>query len=391
MTHFEPGAFRERYTAFLRPDRVLLTGHSHQAWPDVALTAQQHYFDDAAEYVDTKWERAVLPAADTVRQGVLHRMGFPDTDALAFGQSTHELVFRLLSCFKWDRALRVVTTTSEFHSLHRQLNRLHQEGVDVVFVDARDRTSLPERLHAALTPGTTLLALSAVFFEDAYVLPELAGLLERAGQVGAHVLVDAYHAFNVVPLELGPAGDKAFVVAGGYKYAQFGEGVCWMRIPSDTQLQPVYTGWFADFDALDAPRNHQVHYGAGGQRFAGSTFDGSALYRANAVLTHFAEFGLDGPQLRAISLKQTGLLMDHLAQTGALDVAPLVTPRNPSRRGGFVALRHAQAAQAVPRLRSQGVWADARADLLRLGPAPYVTDAEITHAANTVAKVLRAL
>ena len=39
-------ALRSHYTAFVRPDRVLLTGHSHQAWPDVARAALLECFDD---------------------------------------------------------------------------------------------------------------------------------------------------------------------------------------------------------------------------------------------------------------------------------------------------------------------------------------------------------
>ena len=34
---------------------VLLTGHSHQAWPDVAFDAQKQAWLDAAEQVDDKW------------------------------------------------------------------------------------------------------------------------------------------------------------------------------------------------------------------------------------------------------------------------------------------------------------------------------------------------
>ena len=42
----------------------------------------------------------------------------------------------------------------------------------------------------------------------------------------------------------------AFVVGGGYKYCQLGEGNCFLRIPPDTDLRPVVTGWFSEFTAL---------------------------------------------------------------------------------------------------------------------------------------------
>ena len=42
----------------------------------------------------------------------------------------------------------------------------------------------------------------------------------------------------------------AFVVGGGYKYCQLGEGNCFLRIPAGTELRPIVTGWFSEFTAL---------------------------------------------------------------------------------------------------------------------------------------------
>lgn len=380
----EIDTLRASYSAFLRPGRTLLTGHSHQAWPDVAREAQATYFDESAGWVDDKWGEAIFPRIERVSRKILERMGFPDNDALAFGRSTHELVFRLLTCLRWAERPRVVATTSEFHSLYRQLTRLEEEGVEVVWVDGWPRATLAERLLAAIDERTALVAVSAVFFEDSFVLPELGAIVERAAACGAIPLVDAYHAFNVVPIDLGPAAEQAFITSGGYKYAQFGEGICWLRVPPGCQLRPVYTGWFADFAALGHERGRgPVSYGPGGERFAGATFDPTPFYRAEAVLKHFDSFGLDVPTLRRISLGQTERLIEALR--GSVEV---VSPLEPARRGGFVSLRVPQAERAVRALRERGVLVDARGDLLRLGPAPYSTDEELLAGAAAVREVI---
>jgi selenocysteine lyase/cysteine desulfurase len=220
-----------------------------------------------------------------------------------------------------------------------------------------------------------MLALSAVLFEDAYVVPRLGEILACAAEVGAIPLVDAYHAFNVVPIDWGPAKPALFVAAGGYKYAAFGEGVCWLRIPAGCALRPVDTGWFADFGSLAAADGDAVAYGPGGARFAGATFDPTAFYRAGAALAHWDRFGLTVPRLRAISLRQTDRILTHLDEAGL--GAAIVTARDPERRGGFVAVRTPRASDVVARLRARGVFVDARRDLLRLGPAPYLIDDEI--------------
>jgi kynureninase len=196
-------------------------------------------------------------------------------------------------------------------------------------------------------------------------------------------LVDAYHAFNAVPITWGAARDQLFVCAGGYKYAGFGNGLCWLRLPTECALRPVYTGWFADFAALAEPRNDQpVAYGAGGMRFAGATFDASALYRARAVLAHWDRFGLDVAALRASYSAQTRRIIERLG-----DRVELVSPRDDARRGAFVTLRHARAGEVVQRLKARGVWTDSRGQLLRIGPAPYLLDDEIDIGVDAVIDV----
>jgi selenocysteine lyase/cysteine desulfurase len=385
MTSLDLDRLRSAYAAFLgeHPGRVLLTGHSHQAWPDVARRAMAEYFDDSARLVDDKWGDAVFPRLERVGRGVLERLGFATSDAVAFGRSTHELVYRLLSCLPRDA--RVVTTTGEFHSLYRQLRRLEEDGLRVTWASAAPRDGLVDRLLDAIVPGVHLVAVSAVLFEDAYVLPRLGEVIARAVTVGALPLVDAYHAFNVVPLSWGEAQAEVFAVAGGYKYAAFGEGVCFMRLPA-RELRPAYTGWFADFAALERPRGSGLTtYGAGGMQFAGATFDACSFYRAAAVLDHWEAFGLDVPALREISLRQTTRIREQLLAAG-LDV---VASADPERRGGFVAVRVAEAAELVRSLRARDVWVDARGDLLRLGPAPYLTDEEIDRGVSAVVELAK--
>ncbi|MCS6798152.1 MAG: aminotransferase class V-fold PLP-dependent enzyme [Myxococcota bacterium] len=368
----DPAALRPHYRAFLRPGRILLTGHSHQAWPDVARDGLSRAFEIAAEHVDDKWEHA-FAAARGVREAITDRIG-GHPDQYALGASTHELVVRLLSALDLRSRPRIVTSSGEFHSLDRQLRRLVEAGLEVRFVPASPVETLAERVAAELDARTALVALSTVLFETGAIVPALDAVREAAARHGVTVLFDAYHAFNVVPFRVDD-WPEAFVVAGGYKYAQWGEGVCFLRVPPQCELRPLVTGWFADFETLEAPRgNGGVGYGRrGAERFAGATYDPSSHLRAVAVAEFFRAQRLDVPRLRALSLRQTGRLLDRLREAG-FEVA---TPAEPDRRGGFVAVRVDDAARLVRALREQGVFADARGPLLRLGPAPYVTDDEI--------------
>lgn len=380
----DPRALRPFYSRFLRDGRVLLTGHSHQAWPDVAREGLFECFDDAALHVDDKWARAE-EAAEAVRRAVAERVGC-EADEVALGASTHELVTRFLSALDLRRRRHVVTTAGEFHSMQRQLARLAEEGVEVTFVAVDPLDSLGERLAAAVRDDTAALMASTVLFETSAIVPGLEVAVRAAQRHGAEVLLDAYHAFGVVPFRVGDYGpDPIYVTGGGYKYAQWGEGACFLRVPRGSALRPVYTGWFSDFASLAERRGEHVAYGSRpADRFAGSTYDPASHYRARAVIRFFEEQGLGVERLRALSLRQTERILD------GLEGLRVRTPREPDRRGGFVAVGLDRASEIVRALRARGIYADARGPTLRLGPAPYVTDDEIDRALEALRSLARA-
>ena len=364
------------YSRFRVTERVLLTGHSHQAWPDVGFEAQQRAWLDAAELVDDKWERAAEQAAK-VRAGFARLLG-DSLDNIALGQNTHELVTRWLSALPIRERRRIVTTTGEFHTIRRQLDRLAEEEIEVVKVPARPALNLAERVAREIDDRTLAVMMSSVLFETAEIVPGLDRVGTACAMHGASVLIDAYHHLNVVPFDVRAMGlDAAFITGGGYKYCQLGEGNCFLRVPPDTHLRPVLTGWFAEFDSLDAAGSGVVTYAPGASAFAGATYDPTSHYRAASVFDFHATHGLIPDRLREISLHQVGLLADAFA---ALDVEPSIAHAEDipaERRAGFLAIHTPRASELVRALRLEAVFADARGDILRLGPAPYLNDDQI--------------
>ena len=389
----DPRALRAHYRQFLSVPpgasrRILLTGHSHQAWPDVARAGQDQAFLDAATHVDDKWSR-VFAIQDELRAYIAERIG-ARAQEIAFASNTHEVVTRFLSALDLRRRPHLVTTTGEFHSMDRQLRRLAEEGVEVTWVDAAPADTLAERLAAEVRDSTAAFLVSSVLFETSTIVPGLAVVTERARASGARVLVDAYHAWHVVPFTLAEiGGDDVFVVAGGYKYAQWGEGTCFLRVPPGGALRPVYTGWYAGFGELDAHRDRARKVGYevdGAVAFAGSTFDPASFYRAVAVTRFARAEGLDLARLRALSTAQTSRIIE-----AALELRlAIASPLDAARRGGFVAIETHHAAPIVTELRREGIYVDARGPMLRLGPAPYVTDDEIDTAMAIIAGIVRA-
>ncbi len=182
------------------------------------------------------------------------------------------------------------------------------------------------------------------------------------------------------------------MVGGGYKYCQLGEGNCFLRLPPGCALRPAITGWFAEFDALAEAGSGKVAYSEGPWRFAGSTYDPTSHYRAAEVFDFFAEQGLGVELLREVSQHQVGRLA---AGFDDLDLPPEIVDRDRSlplaRLGGFLALRSPFAAELEAALCERGVRTDHRAHVLRLGPAPYLSDAQLDEALAALAEVVRSL
>ena len=344
-------------------------------------------FDDAAALVDAKWERA-FAKADRVRAGYRTLIGDPVAE-IAFGASTHELVLRFLSALPLRRHTRLVTTDGEFHTLRRQLGRLAEEGTEVVRVPARPVEDLAARLDAAIDARTAAVLVSSVLFEDARIVPGLEELGAACAGREVELLIDAYHALGTLPFR---APSQAWVVGGGYKYLQLGEGNCFLRIPEHAwDWRPVITGWYAEFPFLaeDAGCDARIRFAHGAEAFAGSTYDPTSHYRAARVMEFFAEHGLTPEVLRESYQSQLAVLAGAFDRLGASKEVVSRDRDTPlDRFGGFLALRAPRAGELQAGLANRGVRTDHRGEFLRFGPAPYLSDEQLEEAMHRFGQVL---
>jgi kynureninase len=375
-----PEELAKHYTAFRVSERLLLTGHSHQAWPDVGREGVAEAWDDAARLTDEKWERA-LEKAERVRDGFRLLLG-ESSGEIALDQNTFGLILRFLSALDVRRRPRLVTTDGEFHTLRRLMARLAEEELlDVAVVPARPAETLAERLAAEADSRTSAVLVSAVLFEDSRIVPKLDELARACAETGVELVVDVYHALGALPYRLVEQRlESAWVVGGGYKYLQLGEGNCFLRLPPQAdELRPAFTGWYAEFAELAAPHEPgAVEYPTGGMRFAGATYDPTSHYRAARVFAFFQEQGLTHQALRERYLRQTSLLAQIVGADESRD-----------QFGGFIALEVPGAEDVSRRLAEEGVMTDARGRYLRLGPAPYLTDAQLEDAGRRVQLALK--
>lgn len=369
-----------------RPSASLhVAAHSHHPWPDVSFVGQRDAWRDAARLLDKKWDRVFKTVIPAAQRHIAKVLGLPDPATIAFGPNTHSFVLRLLSCFPAGKPVRILTTASEFMSASRQIARLEEDGLVVVTRVATEPFATFETrfCEAAARGGFDLVFFSQVFFDSSFAVRDLKRIVDAVREPETFVVIDGYHGFMAVPTDLSVIADRAFYLAGGYKYAMAGEGVCFLHCPPGYGMRPRDTGWYAGFETLEGGST-TVSYSDDGARFFGATFDVSGLYRFNAVQEWLVREGWTVPKMLAHVRGVERVFVDALGSSGGpLKASMLVVP-DEAMRGRFLAFRTPEAGEIVARLREKNVIADSRGDRLRFGFSIY-------HAADDARRVIEAI
>ncbi len=346
--------------------------HSHHPWPDVTFEAQQQAWRDAARRLDHKWDHiftVIIPAA---QRHIARQLNLPDPRTITFGPNTHSFVLRILSCFPAGKPVRLLTTSSEFHSFSRQLARLEEDGVvEATRIATEPFDTFEARFAEASENGQyDLVYVSQVFFDSGFRVRDLERILRAVRTPETFIVIDGYHGFMAVPTDVRVIGDRAFYLAGGYKYAMAGEGVCFLHSPPGYGMRPRDTGWYAGFSALEKG-NAGVPYAQDGSRFLGATFDVSGLYRFNAVQDWLARENKNVANMLAhVRAVERAFLADLDKMDGPVRSTDLMI-LDEETRGRFLTFRTPNAGVITAALAAQNIIVDYRGDRLRIGFGIY--------------------
>lgn len=379
---------KNEYREFL-PGILHFAAHSHHPRPLVTLGATMQCWDDAAATLDSKWDHIFGSVVPEAQRNVAELLSYDYPSHIAFAPNTHELVARILSSFDPHKPLRILTTTSEFHSFTRQMNRLRERGnVSVTQVGVLpDYKSFPSRFVEEASQGEyDLIFFSHVFFDSGFRIKQnkLRKMVEEiAEKSDATIVIDGYHGFCAVPTILQGIQHRVFYLAGGYKYAQWGEGACFLAIPKGCTLRPENTGWFAEYGALssDSAPTDVTRYSDDGFRFWGSTFDPAGLYRLIAVTEWLREKNIDIQMIRTHVEKLQWRfldLIDHY-ETTMINKQSLVI-KSDLDRGNFLSFDLGSGDKAATferALREHGVVVDSRGPYLRIGFGMYQSKKDV--------------
>ena len=249
---------------------------------------------------------------------------------------------------------RIVTTSLDFPSTRYLWHAQARRGFEVLEVASPDGIAMPvDALVAAIDERVAIVAVSLVAYSNGALL-RARRVIDAAHAAGAIVVLDAYQAIGIVPIDVRALGADA-VIAGTHKWlhgASSGLAFAYVRRALAERLTPVYPGWFShahtlDFDPVYTPA-------PGARRFEQGSTSVEAVYAARAGVRFALDVGVAAIRARSLELS------DHLV-TGADALGiPLGTPREHPERAGVVCLGVPDPRRVAEQLRACGIDVDTR-------------------------------
>lgn len=349
--------------------------------------------DDVAEAfrlwagkLDEAWEDW-LAEREAFRARIAQLIGAPRADCIvpktAAGQGLRTVLNAL------PEKPRVLATRGEFDSVDVILKQYARCGrIETIWVEPDEHgeyavDDLIETLQTQKIPAVDLVVVSQVMFTTGQIVDGLDRLAKACHKVGARLLVDAYHAVGVIPVDAAAMGAD-FLIGASYKYLRGGPGAGYLYISPNaltSGLRPLDMGWFAKRDFFQFERPDPPLFQPGGDAFLEGTPPVFTWYQARAGQQFTLAMGVG--RLRAYGLDRLRRLKALLHERG------IESRGGDERHGAFLTVRHKDAMRLPERLKTLGVRADARGETLRLAPDCLTREEEMVRAADAIVEVWR--
>jgi kynureninase len=361
-----------------------MISNSLGAMPRGVYDGMRSYADSWAERGVRAWEEGWWEMAVGVGDKIATLIGAGPGE-ISLHQNVTLTQAVISSCFDFRGPRnKVVMVELEFPSIQYFYHEQRRHGARVEVVPTPDDIRIDlDRLLAAIDETTLLVPISQVLFRSAYIVDARA-IIERAHRVGAYVILDAFQAAGVIPLEVRSLGAD-FAVGGVLKWLCGGPGVAYLYVREDlrAKLRPALTGWIAhrrpfDFEAgaID-PREDSFRYLNGTPHIP-------ALYACQPGLDILNQVGIQA--IREKSLRMTTRLIDGAKSRGWR----VNTPENPAERAGTVSVECPHSFEVCRELLARDILVDYRPKAgVRLSPHFYNREEECDFTLAQIAEILK--
>ncbi len=306
-----------------------------------------------------------------------------DRTELAVTDSTSANLFKALAAARRLRPDRHVLLTDDANF---PTDVYVAQGLATLTGDLEVRVVHTDEVASHLDAEVAVLTLTHVDYRTGR-LHDPVDLTAAAHAVGAVTVWDLSHSTGALDVDL-HRWDADLAVGCTYKYLNGGPGspaYLYVAQRWHEEISTPVQGWFGHAQPFAFSLGYQPAPGA--ERF----HDGTPPVLSMAALESALEVweGIDRAQLAAKAAELTDRFI-ALVDERCDDTVEVVTPRDPTRRGAQVSLRHAHADALTQALIARGVIGDHRPpDLVRFGFAPlYVRHVDVCDAVEQLREVL---
>lgn len=361
---------------------VYLISHSLGAMPRETFTLLTDYAETWATRGVRAWAEGWWEMPVTTGNEVAKIIG-ADPGTVVMHQNVSICQSLILSCFEpTPKRNKIVYSELNFPSVmyvYEAHARNGQIRIETVPSDDGITISL-ERFLDAIDEETLLVPFSHVLFKSGF-LQNARAITERAHEVGAMVVLDAYQSAGTVPFSVKEL-NVDFATGGSVKWLCGGPGAGYLYVRPDlhAQLQPKTTGWMAHEEpfAFDT----ELRYAPDIRRFLHGSPAIPALYAAHSGYHIINKIGVE--KIREKSVRQTTRLIGLAEEAGFT----VTSPRNSEERGGTITVGHPNAAAITNELIRREFIVDYRPGAgVRISPHFYNTDEELELVINEMKKI----
>ncbi|WP_436527393.1 kynureninase [Actinoplanes sp. HUAS TT8] len=283
---------------------------------------------------------------------------------------------------------KVILDTDNFPTDRYVLEGIAAErGLHLHWIDTDPTTGIhPEQVLDAVDEDTALVLFSHVAYRSGW-LADIPEINRIAHEAGALTLWDLCHSAGSVPIRLDEWGVD-IAVGCSYKYLNGGPGApafAYLNSSLQSSVRQPIQGWMGHRASFEMGPGYEPAPGI--RALLSGTPPILAMVPMHANLDVLAAAGIDA--VREKSLQLTEYVLDLADEWLTPLGVEVVSPRDPSRRGGHVTLRRPGFEQLLEPLWSAGVIPDyRRPDGLRIGPAPLSTSFTEVHQGLSVLRDL---
>jgi kynureninase len=374
--------WRERFP--ILDKTVYLISHSLGAMPREVYDSMRDYAEAWATRGVRAWAEGWWDMPVTLGNEVASIIG-AEPGNVVMHQNVSICQSLILSCFDPQPPRnKIVYSELNFPSVmyvyeaHARQGRLRIETVK-----SDDGITVPlERYMEAIDEETLLVPISHVLFKSAY-LQNVRAIIERAHEVGAMVVLDAYQSAGTVPFSVREL-NVDFAVGGSVKWLCGGPGAGYLYVRPDLQmkLEPRTTGWMAH-ESPFAFEGGAIRYASGIARFLHGSPSVPALYAARSGYRIINEIGVE--RIRAKSVRQTTRLIELAEEAGFR----VTSPKKATERGGTITVAVEHAASVTKELIRREFIVDYRPGAgVRISPHFYTKDEELDLVIREMRKIV---